>query len=390
MCDAHVAAGYHSGGLNVPNFAALPTSPRCVADFDAFTRVVSHEAAEMLTDPGGFGVGNLGKDEVGDRCETDGKNNPTHSADVAFTTYQGFAVSRYWSNFDQDCEPRMDPPAGSKSEMWLLGTGAPFARLTGDRHDLVLPIPARVATTDAVATQVKLFVQTGGDDLRGGNDNVDAELVFRGGSKLSANLNRGASWGNSSTHTAVLGLPPGLRVRDIIRVVLHTHFTGGCCGDNWNVDKVALQVSFPATSDVIPAPPAPVVHTWLDRSDAPLIRFTGDRHDLAVPVIATDTDRQLTALNLVIGTGNDDLRGGNDNVDVLVDLRNGSTITTRNANRGARFEDWSNHTIAIPLPPSTVLHGGDIVRVRLHTAFGGGCCGDNWNVNRVQLVATLR
>jgi len=390
MCATNVAAGYHSGGINVPNFAALPTSPRCSSDFDAFTRVVSHEEAEMLTDPGGFGVGNLGKDEVGDRCETDGANNPTHSADVAFTTYKGFAVARYWSNFDQDCEPRMDPPAGSTSELIVLGIGAPLARLTGDRHAVALDVPTTAATTDAAATQVKLFVQTGGDDLRGGNDNVDAELVLRGGSRLSANINRGASWGNNSTHAAVLAVPPGTKVSDITGVILRTHFTGGCCGDNWNVDKVALQVSFAAGSVVRRPPPPPVVQTWIDRSAAPLIRFTGDVHDLALPIAIADAKREVIALNLVIGTGNDDLRGGNDNVDVFVDLKNGTTIAIRNANQGQKLDNWTDRTITIPLPSATPLHGGDVVRVRLHTAFGGGCCGDNWNVNRVQLLATLR
>jgi hypothetical protein len=45
--------------------------------------------------------------------------------------------------------------------------------------------------------------------------------------------------------------------------------------------------------------------------------------------------------------------------------------------------------VSIPLP-ATGLKGGDIRGIRLHTGFGGGIGGDNWNVNRLQLRATIQ
>jgi hypothetical protein len=36
------------------------------------------------------------------------------------------------------------------------------------------------------------------------------------------------------------------------------------------------------------------------------------------------------------------------------------------------------------------IRGGDVTAVSLHTGFGGGLSGDNWNVNQIQLEATLR
>jgi hypothetical protein len=45
--------------------------------------------------------------------------------------------------------------------------------------------------------------------------------------------------------------------------------------------------------------------------------------------------------------------------------------------------------VRIPLPAGG-LRGGDVRSVRLHTGFGGGMGGDNWNVQRIVLKATLQ
>jgi hypothetical protein len=36
------------------------------------------------------------------------------------------------------------------------------------------------------------------------------------------------------------------------------------------------------------------------------------------------------------------------------------------------------------------MKGGDVRSVKLTTHFGGGIGGDNWNVQRIQLLATLQ
>lgn len=389
LCTTSTENAWHAWGVNTPNFVALPTTTKCMPDFATFTKAMSHEVVETISDPAGMGMGDFGQHELGDNCE----NKP---AVEAFTTWQGFTVSRYWSNFDNNCQPRLDPPAGSEAETWVLGTGSPLIRFTGSVHTLNLAVPASRVVTDARATEVLLVVQTGGDDLRGGGspgDNANATLSFAGGNKMTANLNKGRSWENGQTHTAVLDLPsPAPRVSDITGLTLTTGFGGGLSGDNWNVNKVALIVSFPNGS-ATKSPPTKVVHTWLDRSSNPLIRFTGSTHDLSLPVAAQDQGKSVTALTLIISTGNDDLRGGSnpgDNCDVTVDLGPGKApITVRNVNGGRTLKNWSNLSVNIPLPPGG-LKGGDVKDVKLHTGFGGGIGGDNWNVNRVQLIATLQ
>jgi hypothetical protein len=375
--------GWHAWGINTPNFSALPTAVGCAPDFKTFTQTLSHEVVEILSDPGGTGFGTLGHDEVGDKCE----NRPD-----AFTTYRGFSVARYWSNFDNTCEPRLDPPAGSTSDTWILGAGSPLRRLTGDVHDLMLGVPAGRTVTDARTTDVQLVIQTGGDDLRGGNDNATATLNFAGGNRATVNINQGRQWNNGQTHAVHLALPsPAPRVSDIAGVTISTHFGGGIGGDNWNVDRVALIVSFPTGSAMHGPPPPPVTHEWLNASSNPLVRFTGDRHDFSENVPAQDVGHNVTALRLIISTGNDDLRGGShagDNCDVIIDLGGGRNITVNNVNHGGKLDNWSTLTVPIPIPAGG-LKGGDVKSVRLHTGFGGGMGGDNWNVNRLQLEATL-
>ena len=104
--------------------------------------------------------------------------------------------------------------------------------------------------------------------------------------------------------------------------------------------------------------------------------------------------QSVTALNLVISTGNDYLRGGSGNdCDVTIHLKSGPPIVLKNVNAGHSWSYWSKHTIAIPLP-RTGLRGGDITAVELYTHFRGlfgssTIFTDNWNVQEVILEATL-
>lgn len=132
-------------------------------------------------------------------------------------------------------------------------------------------------------------------------------------------------------------------------------------------------------------------HDWLDKSAAPLIRFTGGVHELTLPVMAQDVGRPVAFLQLVLSTGNDDLRGGGspgDNCDIFIDLSSGRVIRLLNVNQGRTWPGWSINTVDVPLPAGGI-RGGDIVRVRVRTGFGGGIAGDNWNLNRIELRAAV-
>jgi hypothetical protein len=386
ICTKTNTAAYHFAGLNTPNFAVVPTAQGCAPNFAQFTESLSHEDVEMLSDPGGFGHGGAGGTELGDRCQPS-----TGSLD---TNWKGFNVQRYRSDNDNVCWP-LNFPSGSTSTTWVLAEGSPKIRFTGDVHALTLNVPQRRLVTDARATEVQIWIQTGGDDLRGGShasDNADVTLTFAGGSTITTNINGGREWGNGQTHIAQLKLPSvAPPVKDIQSVTITTHFGGGISGDNWNVDKVALMIGFPAGSKTSQPPPV-IVHKWLDASGGPLIRLTGHVHDLTERVAPQDKGKAISALDLIISTGNDDLRGGGhagDNCDVTIELANGKSITVNNVNHSGSWNNWTDHTVNIPLPQGGLV-GGSVNGVKLHTGFGGGIGGDNWNVQRIQLITTLK
>jgi len=397
MCIEGKAFAWHGGGLDVPNFTVVPTDPNCSSSFRSFTVRMSHEIVETLASPGGFGVSNVGVDEVGDKCED--------RADGT-TTWKGFLVQTIWSDSDNTCEPKyLEAPAGSVSQIWILGEGSPFARLTGDRHTLSLTLPSTHPITGGGLTSAALVIKTGGDNLRGGHDNADATLNFAPGTysgptrPIRFNINTGHNWDSGQTHYAALSVPPTIRVSDITGVDIMTHFGGGTGGENWDIEKVALMVSFPSGSAVRTPVAPPIEHTWLDTSELPLVRFSGALHEfrINVPRIPiADEGVGISYLRVYVYTGNDDLRGGSDNADLVLDLHDGHRQVLRNINGGRAWAPWTVHEVGIPTnftspssPTPITIRGGDISSLNLMTGFGGGSGGENWNVQRVKLVATI-
>jgi hypothetical protein len=378
------AAAYHGSGLNMPNFAVLPTSESCAGKFEKFTDSLTHEDVEILSDPAHFGHGNVGKEtELGDQCE--------HGSSFMWS---GYAVARYWSDIDQRCEPSWPIPDKSTFMIWPLKDGAPAKYFTGKDHDLGVDMPAFRQTTAQKATAVLLAVQTGDDDLRGGDGvdgSADVVLATTKAQASTPKINHGHNWRNGETHVVKLNVPTGATVEQLKRLTLSTHFLGGLFGDNWKVNRVALIVGYPIGAKLSKVQAAPV-ETWLDTSDGPLVRFTGEKHSITLNVPEPPSKGTgIRTLDLLISTGNDDLRGGNggDNCDITIELAGDKgSIPLHNVNDGASWPGWS--TMLVPVTLKEGLKSGDIKSVTLHTGFGGGAFGDNWNVQRVQMRASLK
>lgn len=134
-----------------------------------------------------------------------------------------------------------------------------------DRHvppNFAAPPPV---VNDGLVREVRLAILTGGDDLRGGNDNVDATLHFRNlPARTWPNINGGRHWINNYQQTVSLSLSQAVRPEDILGVTLTTNFGGGIAGDNWNVDK--LELFAVVGSGTV---------SLLKREGNPLVRFTG-------------------------------------------------------------------------------------------------------------------
>jgi hypothetical protein len=151
-------------------------------------------------------------------------------------------------------------------------------------------------------------------------------------------------------------------------------------------------VTSPGISSAGPVPHTWTDTTWVNVSGNPIVRFTGSVHDWSTPinVAAADVGKGILQLRAVITTGGDDLRGGTgptDNCDAILKLSSGTSILIQNINDNAHWNNGETHTAVLPLPAGTVA--GGMTQLTLQTQFGGGISGDNWNVNKVVLIASL-
>lgn len=131
---------------------------------------------------------------------------------------------------------------GTSSDRILLeAKGSPLIRFTGDNRPLSRPLPTAGGRTGQPISRLRLTIATGGDDLRGGNDNANVRLTLASGRELRFdNINRGQGWGGGVRRTVELPIPAGTRIGDIVSFTLVSTFGGGIGGDNWDVNEVRL------------------------------------------------------------------------------------------------------------------------------------------------------
>lgn len=132
---------------------------------------------------------------------------------------------------------------------------------------LALALAFLACAPTSLAATVKLILNTGGDDLRGGNDNLTVRLIGADGRVLAQqiNVNGGQAWGNNSEKTVFMTLPDA-QASMLAAVELQTSFSGGIGGDNWNLDRLRLVAQSTGINN-------------LDLAGAPLFRFTGEQRN---------------------------------------------------------------------------------------------------------------
>ncbi len=94
-------------------------------------------------------------------------------------------------------------------------------------------------------------------------------------------------------------------------------------------------------------------------------------------------DGTVRELILSFHTGSDDMRGGNDNIDLAVDLLDGSRQLYPNVNLSARW--LPNYIENARVILSTPVRPDQIHDLVLADTFGGGMGGDNWDMNSVSV-----
>lgn len=220
----------------------------------------------------------------------------------------------------------------------------------------------RLYAADGLVHELAFVVDMGSDDLRGGRDNIDLLLTTDDGvSRHYPNINGGQRWAPGTWPRAYVVLDPPVALEAITALTLTATVTGGIDGDNIDIHGIAItgrdgERSWPVAT-------------------VGAVRFTGTFRSLTVSV-------GHPTLLLKIATKDDDLRGGNDNLDVIVRRRIGLDLTFRNVNAGQRWADGSLHEVTLDLPDDTTIE--DLRDLVLRARVSGGWNGDNWTMDWLQ------
>jgi len=117
-------------------------------------------------------------------------------------------------------------------------------------------------------------------------------------------------------------------------------------------------------------------------------RFTGSYPSLdinAQPGGGCPSANLVTKLSFTFLTGNDDLRGGKDTLNITIHFADGTTQSEPNVNHGDRWPDGSTKGAEILLSrPITI---DQIKSISLSDTFAGGSGGDNWNMSSMEAAA---
>ena len=412
ICSANAA--YHSGGLGAPNFTLIPMNHSCNADAGAVMNSLSHEMVELVSDPALMGwvhtgdIFNPGQNysegELGDICQASGAF-PTPSSSPGSMPFpstpaltaaglSSLTVAPYWSDQDNACEP-----TSIMTDTLVPIAGSPSIRFKGDVHDLPLTI-SQTNPPAGLLDSLELDVVTGGDNLNSGSAaNVIVQARRNGQlvNRQTSVVNEGTEWANNSLHAVLLAFPPGISVGDITKITLNTQLSN----DNWDVSGVMVQAGI--TSAVACQGGAGLLDVTgtqkFDDGNISLFRFKGGSSQTFTSTLDANPSaleqRVVTKLSLIVGTGGDDLSGGNsgnDNANAILNLTNGTSISFPNINRNANWpNDRQSRKISLldlnTLPPNTSL--GQLQSFAVQTNLPGGSNGDNWDMQLLQLDAQL-
>ncbi|MFZ1751599.1 MAG: hypothetical protein WAU01_15480 [Saprospiraceae bacterium] len=209
----------------------------------------------------------------------DGGVRPHHQV-VAF----GYQVGRYkgdLGNFKEDfkifiCDPNypnqtmtlVASPA-ENTYYYLEDKACKWMTYFVDKKYRVSNPPTAPAQSNVGSTLVKtllLEITTGGDDLRGGSDNVNAIVKYTDGTSQSFNnINKSARWINNYTETVPIELSAAVLINKIKSITLKTTFGGGLGGDNWNMEMLRILAKSTAGESEI-----------YNKQGKPLVRFDGN------------------------------------------------------------------------------------------------------------------
>ncbi len=231
---------------------------------------------------------------------------------------------------------------------------------------------------------------------------------------ILTNINNGQNWTNNSLHRITIPLTSDIALNDLSEIELYRKDKDGSknnfeatVADNWNVDMLLVTCTFKENGKT-------VKYQLLKKEGHPFMRFVYEKNGSDYKPNITDrsvryvfVDRKILSgapaptpsnPNLVIAkpvkfvvdiaTGDDDLRGGGDNLSFKIFLRNNPTpILWKNVNAN---RPWNKYFVKhIEKTFNQILNFDEVEKIEMWHDGAGGMGADNWNVDKVLIIAKI-
>jgi len=289
----------------------------------------------------------------------------------------------------------------------MLTANTSFAQI-GNRGVLISPKPSTLLQGGGCTVGLlNLRITTGNDDLRGGNNNLDVEIHFANGDMQSAaNVNKGANWPNHSVNVVGVSLNHPVAPGEIKQIRLVHSAQAGYRGPNSvQTASSASPITGPIFAPITAAEGVQTEDNWdmaelqafglgkgvnVPIASAGFHRFTGSNPALditAQPGVGCPSRDQVKMISFTFSTSDDDLRGGNDNLNISILFTDGTRQDEGNVNHGQNWPNGSIKSAEILLNRQVTIN--QIRGFVLTDTFTGGSGGDNWNMASMQADAVL-
>lgn len=270
---------------------------------------------------------------------------------------------------------------------------------------LISPGPTTMLSGACTISKLELNIRTGNDDLRGQGNDLNVEIHLANGAvQFAKNVNHGQNWSNNSLNKVMIPLNQPVAPSQVKTIRLIHLAQGGYNPPSGNAIAGSATPAGPALAPIYAAEGIKSEDNWdmaglqasgignsvtVPIASFGLHRFTGTNPSLDVNArsdITCPRPNEVTALDFRFRTGNDDLRGGNDNLDITI-FADTLTQGEANVNHSQGWANGSFHSVTVTLQRPVPID--QLRKIYFEATFGGGSGGDNWNMDSVDIIAVM-
>ena len=281
--------------------------------------------------------------------------------------------------------------------------------------------PSRVVNNEVVVApnvvvapksdnKIDIDFKTGSDNLevKEFQENLEIRIIVQNKADvILKDANKNQNWPNNSVRRVSIPLPANITAEEIKEIHLYRTQRGSAdnfkaiIADNWNLESIGATATIMTNGVLKKFEFEKIVSPEYGR---PLFRFVYERGNNVTegtiyksalslktialpPAVNTNVPAQIAKLEINIGTGGDDLRGGNDNCNVVLTLKSSPRkFYLLNVFNKRSLGGFTEKTVTKDLANSRTLDFNDIKEIEIHHTGGGGMGADNWDIDKVKIT----